>query len=110
MAGGRRYRLISQGTGHTCAVTTADRAFCWGDNQSGALGDGTTTPRLAPVAVAGGLDLNGVTVGSSALGANFTCGRTAANRAYCWGSNLFGQLGDGTETDRLTPTPVAAPS
>ena len=109
VAGGRQYRLISRGGSHTCATTTADKAFCWGDNDAGALGDGTRTDRLTPVAVAGELALNGVSADMISEGTAYTCGRTSADRAYCWGSNFFGQLGDGTTTDRLTPTPVAAP-
>jgi len=39
-------------------------------------------------------------------GTTHTCAKTSAGVAYCWGWNYFGQLGDGTTTDRLTPTPV----
>jgi alpha-tubulin suppressor-like RCC1 family protein len=53
VAGGRFFRQVSAGTGHTCGVTPADRAFCWGSNQFGQLGDGTRNIRLTPVAVAG---------------------------------------------------------
>jgi alpha-tubulin suppressor-like RCC1 family protein len=109
VSGGRQYRLISRGGSHTCATTTDDKAFCWGDNSDGALGDGTRTDRLVPRAVAGGIAFNGVSVEIISEGLSFTCGRTPANHAYCWGSNFFGQLGDGTTTDRLTPTPVKAP-
>jgi hypothetical protein len=43
-------------------------------------------------------------------GFNHTCGVTPDNRAYCWGYNFFGQLGDGTTTTRLAPVAVAAPA
>ena len=42
-----------------------------------------------------------------ALGSSHTCGRTGAGEVYCWGLNSFGQLGDGTEQPRATPTKVA---
>jgi alpha-tubulin suppressor-like RCC1 family protein len=43
---------LSAGYSHACGVTTEGRVYCWGDNRVGEIGDGTTTQRLAPVAVA----------------------------------------------------------
>ncbi|HXL16997.1 MAG TPA: hypothetical protein VN961_05690, partial [Streptosporangiaceae bacterium] len=101
VAGGHRFRGVSPGNYHTCAVTPADIAFCWGYNPFGAVGDGTTTRRLAPVRVAGGLHFSGLSTG---VGGFHSCGVTTDHRAYCWGSNSSGQLGDGTQgTNRLTP-------
>jgi alpha-tubulin suppressor-like RCC1 family protein len=93
---------VSAGWDRTCGVTTDNRAYCWGYNTQGELGDGTTTQRLAPVAVAGGLRFRQVSAGFAA-----TCGVTTDYRAYCWGQNDLGELGDGTTTQRLTPVPVA---
>lgn len=87
---------------HTCGVTTANRAYCWGNNHSGQLGDGTGTTRLTPVAVAGGLEFRHVSAGQG-----HTCGLTRDDRAYCWGENNLGQLGDGTTTRRHRPVAVA---
>ena len=106
VAGGRQFRQVDAGYSHTCGVTTNNQAFCWGNNVYGQLGDGTTTARLSPVAVAGGLTFKQVSAGSGHY--YFTCGITTDNRAYCWGRNNFGQLGDGTETPRrVRPSPVA---
>jgi alpha-tubulin suppressor-like RCC1 family protein len=93
---------VSAGEDYTCGVTTDNRAYCWGHNTQGELGDGTTTGRLAPVAVAGGLRFRQVSAGFFT-----TCGVTTDYRAYCWGANDLGELGDGTTTPRLTPIPVA---
>jgi alpha-tubulin suppressor-like RCC1 family protein len=87
---------------HTCGVTTDHRAYCWGHNAGGALGDGTTALRYTPVAVLGGLQFRQI----STNGAH-TCAITLDNLAYCWGVNDEGQLGDGTLIGRTAPVPVA---
>jgi alpha-tubulin suppressor-like RCC1 family protein len=102
VVGGLRFLQVSAGLDHTCGVTTDNRAYCWGTNGSGRLGDGTTTDRPSPVAVAGGLKFRGVTAGH-----RHTCGVTTDDRAYCWGFNRDGRLGDGTTSRRLMPVPVA---
>ena len=109
VAGGRRFNRLSAGQVHTCALNSADRAYCWGNNTAGQLGDGATINRSVPVLVSGGLQIASLSAGGiSELG--HTCGVTVANSGYCWGSNLIGQLGDGTTTDRSTPVPVIGPS
>jgi alpha-tubulin suppressor-like RCC1 family protein len=97
------FRLITAGSEHSCGVTANDIAYCWGDNRTGALGNGSLTNSARPVAVAGGLRFAELSAGIS-----FTCGVTTDDRAYCWGSDVFGQLGDGSSgSNRLTPFPVA---
>ena len=96
-----RVASISMGLTHTCAITPSQQLNCWGDNQDGELGDGTTTQRLSPTVAAGGLHFTRV----STLGV-FSCG-IASGAAYCWGDNSQSGIGDGTTTDRYIPTPVA---
>jgi alpha-tubulin suppressor-like RCC1 family protein len=95
------FQQLSAGFSHNCGLTLDGRAYCWGQNQAGQLGDGTTLQRLTPVAVVGGLRFRQVSAG-----ARHTCGLTPINRAYCWGQNQAGQLGDGTTTDHLKPVAV----
>jgi alpha-tubulin suppressor-like RCC1 family protein len=99
---------ISLGGGFSCARFSAGDLACWGANDSGELGDGTTTARLTPVAVVlspGGPPLTGVqTIG---LGLGSACAEIAALVVRCWGNNSLGQLGDGTTTSRSLPASVA---
>jgi alpha-tubulin suppressor-like RCC1 family protein len=95
------FTSVSAGWFHTCGLTRYGKAYCWGFNGYGQLGDGSTTQRLTPIAVA-----EGMTFAALSTGYMHTCGVTTAGRAYCWGHNLYGELGDGTGTSRLMPTAV----
>ncbi len=101
VSGGLSFATVIAGGTSTCGVTGAGSAYCWGRNNWGQLGDGTTTDRLAPVAVSGGLVFAVVAPGPH------TCGVTTGGNVYCWGWNEWGQLGDGTTSNRTTPVPVS---
>jgi alpha-tubulin suppressor-like RCC1 family protein len=101
VAGGLSFRHVSAGISHTCGLTTEGAAYCWGGNEDGKLGDGTTTQRLTPVAVAGGRQFRQVTAGW-----DHSCAVNSVGRAFCWGEGGGGQLGDGTNANRLTPVRV----
>lgn len=75
--------------------------MCWGANDHGQLGDGTTTDRLTPVPVTDLTDAIHV-----AAGAGHSCALRASGQAVCWGDNRVGQLGDGTTAERHGPVDV----
>jgi alpha-tubulin suppressor-like RCC1 family protein len=103
VVGGLTFASVSTGLNHTCGVTTGGLAYCWGRGENlGELGNGTTTGSTTPVAVAGGLTF----VTLSASGWSHSCGLTTTGTAYCWGSNFFGELGDGTTTGSSVPVAV----
>ena len=96
------FSAISAGNGFTCGLESGTSVpYCWGQNASGQLPNGTTTASLTPVPVGGGK----FRLSSIRAGLWYACGLTAAGRAYCWGRNNSGQLGDGSTIDR--PLPVA---
>jgi alpha-tubulin suppressor-like RCC1 family protein len=93
---------ISAGFRHTCGVNAAGTAFCWGSNERGQLGAGTTGGFVdTPVQVLGGLQFATISAGG-----DHTCGITTGGAAYCWGSNFDGQLGNGS-VGGVSATPVA---
>jgi alpha-tubulin suppressor-like RCC1 family protein len=115
VAGGLRFRTLSSGGAVTCGIATDDRAYCWGRNDRGQLGDGTTADRAMPAQVFGGLaftsisvslgDTSLVPVGHPAVG--HSCGITKTEEAYCWGTGSAGQLGNGRTGDSPLPVEVA---
>lgn len=95
------FRSIYAGGQHSCALTNAGAAYCWGRNSVGEVGDGAEGRRLLPVAVSGGLTFDTLT-----LGYYTTCGLTADGTAYCWGGSN-GELGNGSWNFSRTPVPVS---
>lgn len=95
-------KTMSGGANHTCSVTASGGIECWGTNNSGQLGDGTTQSSNYPVSVSG---LSGKALSVSA-GNNHTCAVMASGKVECWGYNNFGQLGIGNNTAHPTAQEV----
>jgi len=102
--GGHLFTALTAGAGHTCGLTAAGEAWCWGINSRGQLGDGTTLQRITPVAVKAGVPLAALSAG-----AEHTCAVTVEGNAVCWGRNVEFQLGDGSRANRLLPAGIKTP-
>lgn len=97
---------ITAGGSHSCAIRESGQAVCWGRNSSGQLGSsevetGPGARTAAPVDVTGLGDAREISAGE-----DHTCAIRQSGEVVCWGSNLAGQLGDGTTENRGMPTPV----
>ena len=104
VTGALSFTLITAGGAHTCGLTADGLAYCWGDNDSGQLGDSSSTERAVPTAVYGATRF-----ATLEAGGNHTCGSTAARVVYCWGDGLRGQLGRGVQQSSLVPVKVLGP-
>jgi alpha-tubulin suppressor-like RCC1 family protein len=99
-----RWASVEVGEESTCALTTDMRAYCWGSDYFGAIGDGVRrqwTLTYAPVKVSGGHTFAEVDVGR-----DFACGRTAAGDAFCWGDAMIVGTRRGQEEHVLSPAHV----
>jgi alpha-tubulin suppressor-like RCC1 family protein len=104
VAGTLRFRSVSAGEFSTCGLTTTDRAYCWGGNNRGQLGTGMGESFISttPIGVTGDLHFEALSVGHQ-----HACGVTTDGKAFCWGRNVLGALGDGSHVDRNRPVPVS---
>jgi len=95
---------VTAGGSHALAILNDGTLRAWGANTYGQLGDDTTDTRTTPVSLPNltGLSIVFITAGETA---SYAIDSTGLLRA--WGNNAHGQLGDGTTTNRLVPTPYA---
>jgi alpha-tubulin suppressor-like RCC1 family protein len=94
---------VAAGGIHTCARGVTGVVYCWGANANGQLGIGGAGGPIASPNNVG--TLRGVA--EIRTGANHTCARKFDGTVWCWGSNAFGQIGDGTTIDRASPIQVS---
>lgn len=89
---------ISAGSEHSCALLSDGKSQCWGFNADGQLGDGSTANSTVPVTVIV-LDESPLVSQGIQAGLNYSCAVSQVGTARCWGSNAYGQLGNGSLLD-----------
>ena len=100
--GGGRY----EGS-HSIALASDGTVYTWGLNQYGQLGNNTTINSRSPVAVqVAGTPMEGKTIVQIAAGADHSLALDSGGALYAWGSNAYGQLGNGTTTNSSVPVAV----
>ncbi|MFM8880474.1 MAG: YDG domain-containing protein, partial [Verrucomicrobiota bacterium] len=99
MPAGVRITEVRAGQDHSLALGSDGKVYAWGRNGSGQLGDGTTDSRTVPVAVVVG----SVRYSGLAAGRFHSLGLATDGKVYGWGSNGFGQLGDGSTENQVEP-------
>jgi alpha-tubulin suppressor-like RCC1 family protein len=99
------FSIIAAGQGHTCALDLAHNAYCWGRGSEGQLGVGPLPPLLPPLTEAAPKSLN-ASYRTISAGGLHTCAIDAGGAGWCWGNNFYGQVGDGSSTDQVTPVPI----
>lgn len=106
---------VATGSGHSCALMKDAAVKCWGSNAHGALGADVTDTCTSPLSTGGEVScswtpvaVGGIGAGAASVAASgaHTCAVTIGGGAWCWGQNVFGSLGNGTDDDASTPTDV----
>lgn len=86
---------ISSKSNRSCAVLSSGKIKCWGDNRHGQLGDGKLSYSTVPVEVKNISNAVSVAVGGEYFVGEHSCALLSTDEIYCWGSNYYGQIGNG---------------
>lgn len=101
---------LSIGDGwHICATLDTGNLYCWGQNTYGSLGDGTTTDQDLPTLFSYQFP-GGATIASITVGGHHTCAILTTGTLWCWGYNMYGQIGDNTIIDKHLPVQISLPT
>ena len=95
VTGGHKFRYISTAYHSVCAISIDNKAYCWGRNDNGEVGNGNQTDQFSPVYI---MD----DVAQIETGTNSSCAQTFDGKNYCWGQANWGKLGNGQTSGTYT--------
>jgi len=107
VAGNERFKAVSVGYYHTCALTEGGQVLCWGEGAVGQIGQGPDSNySRVPHPISSPDRFSGV-----ASAAWHSCAVSTASRVLCWGSNYSGEIGTGSAVaENYTPAPISVPA
>ncbi len=103
LVGSFSFAKVFVGNFFTCGLTAAGAAWCWGRGVQGAIGNGSNTDQLSPVAVSGGRTFTRMFLGWGGA----VCALEVSGAAWCWGQGGSGELGNSATTNQLVPVAAA---
>jgi len=106
---GETISQVSLGSSHSAALTSNGRLFMWGANYDGQLGDGTTIDKFIPTEITSSFILTSADkIIQVSLGNSHSSALSTNGQIFTWGKNFYGQLGDGTTTEKFVPTKITS--
>ena len=102
------FALVANGTNYSCGVTTGHQAFCWGGNDQGQLGTGIAGDTSLPALVADSVPITGLSGNKSSGSGRHTCALQSSDNATCWGTNVYGELGNASYAPSAVPVQVSS--
>ena len=101
---------VSAGDDHACARRAGGQVYCWGNNQSGSVGDNTDFEKRIPTRIAPAMADGARSFRAVAAGGRSSCAIGVDGKLYCWGDSSYGKLGIPGATNTLVPRQVGTDS
>ncbi len=106
ISGGLAISRLSTSVDHACVVTQTSELYCWGEGDSGRLGNNSTADLDVPTQIIAPAAEPAAKWSKVSAGRDHTCALTVAGKPYCWGHNAAGELGNAATAESRVAVPV----